>query len=122
MGRLDFKTILYLLGTGVTIEHEKKYTREKTDKNVCYIFSDYDEFKSYFDGYSEGLNQDIIDLAIYTRSSHGSIVALKGLCDQIITSSRIEDKSLDFSQQQISATENKIETAPVHPVMTKIKK
>ncbi len=92
MRTLDLKTKLYLYITGVAIEKEKKYTTQEVNKNVVYIFNNYDEFKAYFEKYMDTVKKDLIDLAIYTRSKNGGIVALKGLCDYIITKSKINEK------------------------------
>lgn len=85
MSKLDLKTKLFLYITGATIEKEKKYTMRSVAENVVYIFDSYDEFKNYFNEYVNGVKEDVINSAIYTRSKKGAIVAFKGLCDHIIT-------------------------------------
>ncbi len=76
--------------TGATIKKEKKYTIEEAKHNVVYIFDSYDDFIDYFKKYlnEDEINQYIIDKAIYTTSKRGAIVALKGLCDHIITKTK----------------------------------
>lgn len=90
MNKLDFQTWLYLFVTGATIKKEKKYTIEEAKHNVVYIFDSYDDFIDYFKKYlnEDEINQYIIDKAIYTTSKRGAIVALKGLCDHIITKTK----------------------------------
>lgn len=91
--KLDFKTLFYLYITQAKIvEHppvevvEDKRTIESEDskKNEVYVFKNYEEYKNYFFMYLDSIENDVIDLAIYTRGSKGQIIALKGLCEQII--------------------------------------
>ena len=90
MNKLDFETRLFLFFTGATIVREKKYTAKEAKHNVVYIFDSYDDFIDYFKKYlnEDEINQYIIDKAIYTTSKRGAIVALKGLCDHIITKTK----------------------------------
>lgn len=90
MSKLDFKTWLYLFITGATIKKEKKYAIEEAKHNVVYIFDSYDDFIDYFKKYlnEDEINKSIINKAIYTTSKRGAIVALKGLCDHIITKTK----------------------------------
>lgn len=87
--RLDFKTWLYLYITkAVKVEHmvvEEVNTKRRmyvkdSEKNEVYIFRDYDEYKKFFLMYLDDIENDVIDLAIYTKGSKGQFVALKGLC------------------------------------------
>lgn len=107
MKNLDFMTRLYLYITGVVVQKEKKYTEQSINKNVAYIFDDYNEFKSYFEKYIINVREDLIDLAIYAKSKNGSIVALKGVCDHIITQTIIENSYLNLTQKQIDDTHSK---------------
>ena len=90
MSKLDFKTWLYLFITGATIKKEKKYSTKETKCNVVYVFDSYDDFIDYFKKYlnEDEINKSIINKAIYTTSKRGAIVALKGLCDHIITKTK----------------------------------
>ena len=86
MKKLDLETKLFLFITGATIEKEKKYTEGISKKNSVYIFENYNEFKSYFKKYlNEEVDESLINLAIYTKSKSGHVIALQGLCDRIIT-------------------------------------
>ena len=90
--RLDFKTWLYLYITKilrvehtpvVEVEEKRRMYVNDSKKNEVYIFKDYDEYKKFFLMYLDDIENDIIDLAIYTRGSKGQIVALKGLCEHL---------------------------------------
>lgn len=91
--RLDFKTWLYLYITKalrvehipvVEVEEKRKMYVKDSKANEVYIFKDYDEYKRFFLMYLDNIEDEVIDLAIYTRGSKGQIVALKGLCERII--------------------------------------
>ena len=75
---------------------------QRVNPNVVYIFSNYDEYKSYFEKYIDDVKPDIIDLAIYTKSKNGGIIALKGLCDRIITKSTFKIDNLYLTSEQIN--------------------
>lgn len=84
MNTLDIKTKIYLHITGVKEEKAKVYSCNETKSNVIYVFNNYDEYKNYFLEYIPIIEEDVIDMAIYTRGKNGEIIAFKGLCDHII--------------------------------------
>ena len=102
--------------TGVVVEKEKKYTIQKVNSNVVYIFNNYDEFKDYFREYMVDVRGDLIDLAIYTKSKNGGVVALKSLCDHIITKSKIENSNLDLTEEQIEDIHSRGKLTPLEKV------
>ncbi len=53
-------------------------------KNEVYVFRNYDEYKDYFLMYLDSIEEDVIDLSIYTRGSKRSNNCLKKLCEHII--------------------------------------
>lgn len=116
MKTLDWKTRLFLYITNAVVEKEKKYTTQEINKNIVYIFNNYAEFKNYFKEYMIDVKEDIIDLAIYTRSKNGGIVALKGLCDYIITKSKIKNSNLDLTQKQIDEIHSRGKITPLEKV------
>lgn len=120
MNKLDFETRLFLFFTGATIKKEKKYTIEEAKHNVVYIFDSYDDFIDYFKKYlnEDEINQYIIDKAIYTTSKRGAIVALKGLCDHIITKTNRELKSniRELSEEEINNIHSKGKLTPLEIV------
>ena len=64
-------------------------------KNEVYVFRNYDEYKDYFLMYLDSIEEDVIDLAIYTRGSKGQIIALKELCEHIIVKKKIPSHRFD---------------------------
>ena len=113
MKTLDLKTRLYLYITGVVVEKEKKYTIRAVNRNVVYIFNNYDEFKNYFKEYMIDVKEDLIDMAIYAKSKNGGVVALKGLCDHIITKSKIKNNNLDLTQEEIDGIHSRGKITPL---------
>ena len=107
MNKLDLKTKLFLFITGATIEKEKKYTTRSVAKNVVYVFDSYDEFKNYFSEHVNEVKEDVINSAIYTRSTKGAIVAFKGLCDHIITKAKFQYDIKKLTQEEIDAIHKK---------------
>ena len=123
--RLDIKTWLYLYIThAVRIEHppvidvEDKRTMYVKDSkiNEVYVFRNYDEYKNYFLMYLDSIEEDIIDLAIYTRGSKGQIIALKGLCEHIIVKKRINEFYSSITQEQIDEVHSKGKLTPLEAV------
>jgi len=123
--RLDFKTWLYLYITkALRVEHipvvevsEKRRMCVKDSKeNEVYIFKDYDEYKKFFLMYLDNIEDDVIDLAIYTRGSKGQIVALKGLCEHIIVKKKVNEFYNSITQEQIDEIHAKGKLTPLEVV------
>ena len=123
--RLDFKTWLYLYITKVVkVEHmvvEEVKTKRRmyvkdSEKNEVYIFRDYDEYKKFFLMYLDDIENDVIDLAIYTKGSKGQIVALKGLCEHIIVKKKVNDFYNSITQEQIDEIHSKGKLTPLEAV------
>lgn len=109
--KLDLETWLYLYLTKAKIKKylkienlskKREFSIGKTQKNEVYIFKNYDEYRNFFLMYLDDVENELIDLAIYTRGNKGQIVALKGLCERII----IKVKNFNFYQ---SITEEQVE-------------
>ena len=123
--KLDFKTWLYLYIThAVRIEHppvidiEDKRTMYVKDskKNEVYVFRDHDEYKNYFLMYLDSIEEDVIDLAIYTRGSKGQIIALKELCEHIIVKKKMNDFYSSITQEKIDKIHAKGKLTPLEAV------
>lgn len=123
--KLDFKTWLYLYIThAIRIDHppvedvDNKRTMYVKDskKNEVYVFRNYDEYKNYFLMYLDNVEEDVIDLAIYTRGSKGQIIALKGLCEHIIVKKRINDFYSSITQEKIDEIHAKGKLTPLEAV------
>ena len=123
--RLDFRTRLFLhLTKAVKTEHipvvegkNKKVMDIKDSKpNEIYIFKNYDEYKNFFLMYLNEINNDLINLAIYTRGSKGQIIALKGLCERIIVKRQVKEFYNSITQEQINDIHLKGKLTPLEAV------
>lgn len=123
--KLDFKTWLYLYITkALKVDHipvvevkDKRIMYVKDSKeNEVYIFKDYDEYRKFFLMYLDNIEDDVIDLAIYTRGNKGQIVALKGLCEHIIVKKKVNDFYNSISQEQIDEIHAKGKLTPLEVV------
>ncbi len=123
--KLDFKTWLYLYITKVVkVEHipvveveEKNHMYVKDSKeNEVYIFKDYDEYKKFFLMYLDDIEDNVINLAIYTRGNKGQVVALKGLCEHIIVKKKINYFYNSITQEQIDEIHSKGKLTPLEVV------
>lgn len=108
--RLDFKTWLFLFLTrAVKIKHipvreekvKKRINIENSNINEIYIFKDYAEYRNFFLMYLNDIDDEIIDLAIYTKGRNGQIVALKALCEHIIVKMQVNDFYNSITPEQI---------------------
>ena len=125
LSKLDFKTWLYLYITKIlrvehipVVEVEKKrqmYVKD-SQKNEAYVFKDYDEYKRFFLMYLDNIEDDVIDLAIYTRGSKGQIVALKGLCEHIILKKQVNNFYNSITKEQIDEIHAKGKLTPLEIV------
>ena len=123
--RLDFKTWLYLYITKtlivehttiVEVEEKRRMYVNDSKKNEVYIFKDYDEYKKFFLMYLDNVEDDVIDLAIYTRGSKGQIVALKGLCEHIIIKKQINSFYNSITKEKIDEIHAKGKLTPLEAV------
>ena len=63
----------------------KEYNKLEGDKNIIYVFNDYNELKEYF--ISNGcvnITDELIKICIFKKLKNKKIIAFKGLCDHII--------------------------------------
>lgn len=123
--RLDFKTWLYLYITKavkvehipvVEVEEKNQMCVNDSKENEVYIFKDYDEYKKFFLMYLDNIEDDVINLAIYTRGNKGQVVALKGLCEHIIVKKKVNDFYSSISQEQIDEIHSKGKLTPLEIV------
>lgn len=91
--KIDLKTRLFLMITNTKIvnhidveELDEKLVleEESNSRREVYVFKDFYEYRNFFKMFIDDVDDDVIKLAIYTISSTGSIIALKGLCEHII--------------------------------------
>jgi hypothetical protein len=123
--RLDFKTWLYLYITHarrvkhpkvVDVDTKRTMYIKDSKKNEIFIFKNYEEYKKYFLMYLDNIEDDVIDLAIYTRSSKGQIIALKGLCEHIIVKKKINEFYNSITEEQIKEIHAKGKLTPLEAV------
>lgn len=123
--RLDFKTWLYLFITKsikvdhapvVEVEDKKTMYVKDSKKNEVYVFRNYDEYRKYFLMYLDNIDDNLIDLAIYTKGNKGQIIALKGLCEYIIVKKKINDFYNSITQEQIDEIHSKGKLTPLEAV------
>ena len=123
--KLDFKTWLYLYIThAVRVDHphvvevEDKRTMFVKDskKNEVFVFNNYEEYINYYLMYLDSIEDEVIDLAIYTRGNKGQIVALKGLCEHIIVKKKINEFYSSITQEQIDEVHSKGKLTPLEAV------
>ena len=91
--KLDFRTRLFLLITGarivkhpevVKVEEKLEFNEETNSKKDVYVFNSFEEYRNFFKMYIDNFDDELIELAIYTKTDEGMIVAYKGLCCHII--------------------------------------
>lgn len=125
LSKLDFKTWLYLYITKtlrvehipvVEVDKKRQMYVKDSQKNEAYVFKDYDEYKRFFLMYLDNIEDDVIDLAIYTRGSKGQIVALKGLCEHIILKKQVNNFYNSITQEQIDEIHAKGKLTPLEIV------
>ena len=123
--KLDLKTWLFLHVTKtVKTEHipvveekiKKTMSVKDSNPNEIYIFKDYDEYRNFFLMYLNEVDNDLIDLAIYTKGSKGQIVALKGLCERIIVKKKVNEFYSSITQEQINKIHSKGKLTPLEAV------
>lgn len=114
--KLDIKTNLFLyLTKAVKVEHipvikiNRKIPFEASScrKDEVYVFRNYEEYRNFFLMYLDDVPNDLIDLGIYTRGKKGQIVALKGLCEQIIVKVKNSETSIDDTSKKLILTDDK---------------
>ena len=119
--RLNFKTWLFLyLTNAVKIDHipvvegkaKKAMDINDSNPNEIYIFKNYDEYRNFFLMYLNEIDNNLIDLAIYTKGSKGQIIALKSLCEYIIVKKKTNDFYNSITQEQINKIHSKGKLTP----------
>ncbi len=95
---------------------KKNYYIHTCNKEDVYVFDNYEEYTKFFLMYLNKVDSDIIDLAIFTRGKHGTIIALKGLCEQIIVRIRVADFYNSITKDQIDMIHSKNMLTPLEAV------
>ena len=81
----DIEAKLFMALLHLKEEKNKKYSVEECEKNIAYLFENYDEFKNYFklNGFDD-ISDDLLETCRMKTTKKGIIIALKGLCDYAI--------------------------------------
>ncbi len=87
--------------------------------NEPYIFKNYEEYRNFFLMYLNEVDNNLIDLAIYTKGNKGQIIALKGLCEHIIVKKKVYDFYNSITQIQINKIQSKDNSISKEKVITK---
>ena len=91
VGKSDyFELRLFLRTLHLQEERHRKYSVMPADMDVAYIFKNQGEFEEYF-AIQSIYDLDMINECKLKTGKNGSIVALKNLCDKLITEIRIEN-------------------------------
>lgn len=104
--KVDLEAGLFIFVLHLKEEKNKKYSNEECEKNIAYLFDNYDEFKSYFkvNGFPD-ISEDLLETCRMKTTRKGTIIALKGLCDYAIRKHRLMhmDDSLDEKKFDVLA-------------------
>lgn len=123
--KLDFKTWLYLYITNavkvihppvVEVDNKRTMYVKDSKNNEVFVFNNYEEYRNYYLMYLDSIEDEVIDLAIYTRGSKGQIVALKGLCERIIVKKKMSEFYNSITQEQIDEIHEKGKLTPLEAV------
>lgn len=96
---IEAKLFMYLLH--LKEEKNKEYSIEECEKNIAYLFDNYDEFKNYFlqNGFID-ICDDLLDLCRMKTTKKGTIIALKRLCDYTIRQhNALHYHNIDFTTE-----------------------
>ena len=111
---IDIEARVFMFILCLKEEKNKKYSIDECDKNIAYLFKNYDELKSYFikNGVVD-INKEILDLCIMKKTKRGTIISLKGLCDHTIKRYKL---SKELTQSQIDEIHSRGKITPAEKV------
>ena len=111
---IDIEARVFMFILCLKEEKNKKYSIDECDKNIAYLFKNYDELKSYFikNGVVD-INKEILDLCIMKKTKRGTIISLKGLCDHTIKRYKL---GKELTQSQIDEIHSKGKITPAEKV------
>ena len=85
---------------------ETLITSVETTKLGSYCVAVKDGDKTYFEEYLGSVDEDLINMAIVTRSSKGQVIALKGLCENIIVKVQMKREYDKLTDQKVKEIHN----------------
>src|SRR5574344_1187700 len=81
----DWELKAFMHALNLKEEKNKYYDINSVAKNIVYVFNDGEAFKNYFARYGIK-NEKLISMCQLKKTKSGSIIAIKVLCDHLITS------------------------------------
>lgn len=123
--KLDFKTWLFLYITRaikvshppvIEVDNKKIMPVKDNKKNEVFVFNDYEEYKNYYLMCLDSIEDEVINLAIYTRGNKGQVIALKELCERIIVKKKMSEFYNSITQKQIDKIHSKGKLTPLEAV------
>ena len=101
--KMDIEAKLFMALLHLKEEKNKNYSIEECEKNIVYLFDNYDEFKYYFElnGFAN-IDKDLLELCRMKTTKKGTVIALKGLCDHAIRkhNSTYQDANVSSKEKQ----------------------
>lgn len=99
--KIDIEAKLFISLLHLKEEKNKEYSVEECEKNIAYLFDNYDEFISYFktNGFLD-ISEDLLETCIMKTTKKGTVIALKGLCDYAITRHNLMHKDSSIVEKQ----------------------
>ena len=94
---MDIEKILFMYILSLKEEKVKEYSAEESDPHLAYVFTNPEEYKTYFDNNGlENADDELLRLCRIKTTKKGNIIALKGLCDHAITRYKKYNNSEDI--------------------------
>lgn len=105
--KIDIEARLFMFVLHLKEEKNKKYSNDECEKNIAYLFDNYEEFKFYFEANGfPTISENLLETCRMKTTRKGTIIALKGLCDYAI-------RKHDLMHMDSSIEEKKFEVLAV---------
>lgn len=110
----DIGAKIFMLILHLKEETNKEYSFAECEKNIAYVFSNYDEFKYYFiqNGF-DNISDDLLRLCVLKTTKKGTIITLKALCDHTIKTYKMNRQ---LTQEEIDEIHSKGKITPSEKV------
>ena len=101
---LEVKLFMYILH--LKEEKNKRYSIKECEKNIAYVFDNYEEFKCYFISFGFlNIDEDLLEICTMKTTKKGKIIALKWLCDYVIRKHNQNNLSIDNLIEELKKVE-----------------
>lgn len=102
MQKTDYEAKFLFFIFGLKEVKIKKYSYPLCKKNCAYLFNDLNEYSNYFtDNGVEQIDDELLELCRLKVTDMGSVIALKSLCDYVITEKLSIQSSNDHSNNKV---------------------